>query len=108
MNKSYHVYFMTNKSNAVLYIGITSNIERRVYEHKQSLIEGFTKNYNCKKLVYLEEYMDAQEAISREKQLKRWVRRKKDALVNSTNPQWRDLSTSELRSFAQDDKTVNS
>lgn len=108
MNTPYHVYFVTTKNNSSLYIGVTNNIERRIYEHKNELIKGYTKQYKCKKLVYLEEYQTAIEAITWEKQLKRWVRRKKDALVNTINPQWLDLSTSGLRPFAQDDKRVNS
>ncbi|MBI4335964.1 MAG: GIY-YIG nuclease family protein, partial [Candidatus Omnitrophica bacterium] len=75
-----------------LYIGVTNNLEKRVYEHKNKLIVGFTKKYNITKLVYFEETNDANEAITREKQLKGWLRRKKIDLIESTNPYWKDLS----------------
>ncbi len=82
---------MTNPSNAVLYTGVTNNILRRVYEHKQKLIEGFTKKYNVVKLVYYEVFGDSASAIKREKQIKAGSRRKKEALINSVNEKWRDL-----------------
>jgi len=87
----YYVYIMTNKSRT-LYTGITNNLERRVYEHKNKLIEGFTKKYNITKLVYYEISNDVEAAIAREKQIKGWLRRKKIALIESVNPQWKDLS----------------
>jgi len=82
---------MANKSGT-LYIGVTNNLERRVFEHKNHLIEGFTKKYKITKLVYFEETNDISAAISREKQIKGWLRRKKIALVESMNPGWKDLS----------------
>jgi len=82
---------MTNKSRT-LYTGITNNLERRVYEHKNKLIEGFIKKYNITKLVYYEIGNDVEAAITREKQIKGWLRRKKIALIESVNPQWEDLS----------------
>lgn len=88
----YYVYIMTNKTNKVLYIGVTNNLERRCYEHKQKLIKGFTEKYNISKLVYYEETKDIKEAITREKQLKGWLRQKKIALIESINPTWKDLS----------------
>jgi len=88
----YYVYIMTNKTNKVLYIGVTNNLERRCYEHKQKLIKGFTEKYNINKLVYYEETKDIKEAITREKQLKGWLRQKKIALIESINPTWKDLS----------------
>jgi len=91
MTKSYYVYFLTNKHNNVLYTGITSNIERRVWEHKESFVNSFTQKYKVHKLVYLEEYADPKEAIAREKQIKNWSRKKKDFLVNQINPEWADL-----------------
>ena len=90
--KQYYVYIiMTNKSKT-LYIGVSDNLERRVYEHKNKLIEGFTKRYNITKLVYYEETNDVQSAIGREKQIKGWLRRKKIALIEMMNPRWVDLS----------------
>jgi len=86
------VYIMTNKRNTVLYTGVTNNIRRRVYEHKQKLADGFTKKYNVVKLVYYEAFSDSISAISREKQIKAGPRRRKEELVNSVNPEWRDLS----------------
>ena len=89
--KQYYVYIMTNKSKT-LYTGVTDNLERRVYEHKNKLIEGFTKKYNITKLVYYEMTNDVQSAIEREKQIKGWLRRKKIALIEAMNPKWADLS----------------
>jgi putative endonuclease len=82
---------MTNRSNRVLYTGVTNNIARRVYEHKNELIEGFTKKYNASKLIYLEVFDDIENAIMREKEIKGWRRSKKTALIESKNPQWKDL-----------------
>jgi putative endonuclease len=77
----------------VLYIGMTNNIARRVYEHKNELIDGFTKKYKCKRLVYIESSGDINSILNREKQLKGWNRRKKISLINKTKPEWKDLST---------------
>ena len=93
---------MTNKSRT-LYTGITSNLERRVYEHKNKLIEGFTKKYNITKLVYYEISNDVEAAIAREKQIKGWLRRKKIALIESVNPQWKDLSKGWFRDVTLSD-----
>ena len=82
---------MTNKSRT-LYTGVTNDLERRVYEHKQKLVPGFTGKYNITRLVYFELTQDVQAAIAREKQIKGWLRRKKIALVESMNPEWKDLS----------------
>jgi putative endonuclease len=87
----YYVYIITNWNNKVLYIGVTNNIARRIYEHKNKLVDGFTKKYNVYKLVYLEEMNDVEAAISREKQLKGWNREKKIMLIDSVNPKWEDL-----------------
>ena len=87
----YYVYIITNKSKTVLYTGVTNNIERRMYEHKNKQIEGFTKRYNVNQLVYYESYSDVNYAISREKQIKNLLRRKKEELINSMNPNWDDL-----------------
>ena len=89
--KSFYVYILTNKSNKVLYIGITNNSSRRVYEHKQKFVKGFTSKYKVDKLVYYEVFDDPYNAISREKQLKGWLRNKKIELINSFNPLWKDL-----------------
>ena len=89
---SYYVYILTNKSDRVMYIGVTSNLERRLYEHKQELVDGFTKKYHVHKLVYYEQTSDIRSAIQREKELKGWLRAKKNALVETMNPTWRDLS----------------
>ena len=88
----YYVYILSNWNNKVLYIGITSNLERRLYEHKMKLADGFTKRYNVNKLVYYECTCDVEAAITRDKQLKGWTRSKKDTLINRENPQWLDLS----------------
>jgi putative endonuclease len=82
---------MTNRSKT-LYTGVTSNLMRRVYEHKSKLINGFTKKYNIDRLVYYEVTSEVTSAIAREKQVKGWLREKKIALIESANPQWRDLS----------------
>ena len=88
----YFVYMLTNWDDSVLYIGVTSNLPRRLYEHRNGLVEGFTKKYNVHKLVYFEETSDVYAAISREKQLKKWNRSKKNELIKKANPQWADLS----------------
>lgn len=88
----YYVYILTNKSNEVLYIGVTNNLLRRLYEHRNEQIEGFTKKYHVHKLVFFEEFSDINDAITCEKRLKRWTRAKKNALVESKNPKWKDLS----------------
>jgi putative endonuclease len=87
----YFVYIMTNKSGT-LYTGVTNNLERRIYEHKHHLVDGFTKKYKITKLVFFEETNDINVAISREKQIKGWLRKKKIALIESMNPGWKDLS----------------
>jgi len=90
--KNYYVYLLTNWNNKVMYVGITNNLERRIYEHKNKLINGFTKKYNINKLVYYEETSDVNSALSREKEIKKWRREKKDTLVLNSNPEWKDLS----------------
>jgi putative endonuclease len=89
--KQFYVYIMTNKTNTVLYTGITNNLGRRVHEHKQKLVEGFTKKYNVVKLVYYEVFSDCYSAIQREKQIKAGPRRKKEELINNINKDWHDL-----------------
>ncbi len=90
--KSYYLYILTNKFNRVLYVGITNDIHRRLYEHKQKLIEGFTKKYNLYKLVYIEQFSDIRLAISSEKKVKGWTRKKKILLIETLNPQWKELT----------------
>ena len=88
----YFVYILSNWDDSVLYIGVTSNLPRRLFEHRNGLADGFTKKYNVHKLVYFEQTNDVYSAISREKQLKKWNRQKKNALIGKMNPEWRDLS----------------
>ena len=88
----YYVYPLTNKLNTVLYVGVTNNPERRLYEHKNELADSFTKRYHIHKLVYYETTPDVRAAIEREKQIKSWSRARKNALVNEMNPKWKDLS----------------
>ena len=90
--RSYYVYLMTNWNNKVMYLGVTNDLECRVYEHKNKLIKGFTDKYNVNKLVYFEDTSDVAAAITREKEIKKWRREKKDALVKKVNPDWKDLS----------------
>ena len=85
------VYIMTNQYDGVLYTGVTSNLFKRVNEHKEKLIGGFTSRYNVTKLVYYEEFVTMPEAIAREKQIKGGSRQKKIELINSMNPEWKDL-----------------
>ncbi len=87
----YYVYLLTNKKNTVLYTGVTNDLERRIYEHKNKIVDGFTSKYRVDKLVYFEATNDVNSAIAREKQIKGWVRAKKNALVESVNPMWNDL-----------------
>jgi len=88
---NYYVYILTNKSNKVLYTGVTNNLSRRIYEHKNKLVPGFTVKYNVSKLVYHEAYDDIRDAIQREKNIKKWYRKWKVELINKFNPQWKDL-----------------
>jgi len=89
--KEYHIYIMTNKSGT-FYIGLTNNIKKRVYQHKNKLADGFTKKYNIDKLLYYETFSDIYSAIAREKTVKGWLRKKKIELINTINPEWEDLS----------------
>jgi len=91
MEEQAYIYFMSNRYNKVLYVGITSNLIKRVWEHKNKVVDGFTKKYNLDKLVYYEIYDDIETAINREKQIKSWPRRKKIELINTLNPFWNDL-----------------
>jgi putative endonuclease len=90
--KSFYVYILTNKPNGVLYIGVTSDLQRRIQEHKEKSLGGFSSKYNADQLVYFEMTTDVATAIAREKQLKNWHREWKVNLIKAENPQWRDLS----------------
>ena len=91
MYLSYYTYIMSSQNNTALYIGVTNDINRRVQEHRSKSIPGFTQRYNCCKLVYYERYSDINQAIEREKQLKKWRREKKDWLIKTLNPEFKDL-----------------
>ena len=93
MSKNYYVYILANERNGTLYIGVTNNLVRRVYEHQNGLVDGFTKKYKVKMLVYFESTEDIISAIAREKALKKWSRSWKISLIQSVNPEWNDLST---------------
>ena len=88
---SYYVYILESKRNGTLYVGVTNNLVRRVYEHRNGLVDGFTKKYGVKDLVYFEETNDVKEAIIREKRLKTWKRKWKIELIEKSNPNWLDL-----------------
>jgi|ERR1051326_1034354 putative endonuclease len=90
--KTYHVYILTNRWKTVLYTGMTNSLERRIWEHKNKTYDGFTKKYNCDRLVYYETYDEVDQAIGREKQLKPWSRKKKTWLIETMNPEWNDLA----------------
>ena len=89
--KQYYVYILASKKNGTLYIGVTSNLIKRVYEHQNNLVDGFTQNYNVHNLVYYEITEDIHNAITREKQLKKWKRNWKIRLIEKRNPEWKDL-----------------
>lgn len=90
-DKYYYVYILSNWSNRVVYVGMTNNLARRLYEHKNKLVQGFTKKYNLTKLVYYEYTNDVNAAITREKEIKGWRREKKNILIESINKEWKDL-----------------
>ena len=95
--KNYCVYILTNKANSVLYIGVTNDIKRRVFEHKEGVNDGFTAKYKVDKLVYCEFVSSIESAIEREKQLKKWNREKKIKLIEEQNPCWKDLYYAEYQ-----------
>ena len=92
MSRQYDVYILASKPNGTLYIGMTNNLARRMWEHQQGLLEGFTKKYNVDRLVYCEAFSRPRDAIQREKRLKKWNRAWKIRLIESVNPSWNDLS----------------
>jgi putative endonuclease len=89
--KAFYVYILTNKPFGVFYIGVTSNLPKRIYEHKNEVVDGFSKQYNLKTLVYYEIFADAENAVKREKRLKKWSREWKINTINKFNPDWNDL-----------------
>ena len=98
-----YVYFMTNRRNGILYAGVTSNLPRRAFEHREGLINGFTKRYGLKKLIYFERFDDIRYAIQREKSIKRWPRAWKVRLIHSLNPEWNDLYETLILFFMQNE-----
>jgi putative endonuclease len=90
--KQYYVYILASKKNGTLYIGVTSDLVKRIYEHKQNLVDGFTKEHDVHLLVYYEAHQDVEEAILREKQMKKWNRKWKMRLIEEKNPEWKDLN----------------
>ncbi len=93
--KHFYVYLLTNWNNNVMYVGVTNDLQRRLYEHKDKLVKGFTEKYKVDKLVYFEETGDVTSALAREKEIKKWRREKKNNLVLGLNPEWKDLSVEE-------------
>ncbi len=91
MQKYYYVYILASQRNGTLYIGVTSDLAQRIYEHKNHILPGFTKTYDVTKLVYFEHFTDIKDAIHREKRLKEWQRNWKKDLIERENPEWRDL-----------------
>ena len=91
---SYYVYIMTNAHKNVVYVGVTNNLARRVWVHEKGTIQGFTQKYNCKHLVFFEQYDNINQAIHREKEIKKWSRKKKEQLISKFNPDWKFLNES--------------
>ncbi len=89
--KQYYVYLMASRKNGTLYVGVTNDLVRRTYEHRENIIEGFTKKYGVHMLVYYEVHRDVSEALLREKRIKKWERKWKLQLINEVNPKWKDL-----------------
>ena len=87
----YYLYIITNKNNTVLYLGVTNNLKRRITEHRNGINKGFSKKYNCYKLLWFEEFSDIQFAIEKEKKMKKWKREFKENLINEKSPNWNDL-----------------
>jgi putative endonuclease len=91
MQRSYYVYIVASRKHGTVYVGVTNDLVRRTYEHREGLIAGFSKTYRCKHLVWFETHGDIHAAIDREKRIKKWLRAWKDALIEADNPDWRDL-----------------
>ena len=98
MIHQYFVYIITNKKDGVLYIGVTNDIERRIFEHKNKLVKGFTSKHNLDKLIYFEKFQYLDDAIKREKNMKKWKREWKIKLIIENNPNWEDLSKDWIQS----------
>ena len=92
LQNTFYVYILTNQYNNVMYVGVTNNLRRRVYEHKNELVDGFTKKYHVHKLVYFESTNDPVAAIAREKQIKTWKRERKNELIETQNPNWKEIT----------------
>jgi putative endonuclease len=105
--KTYHIYIMSNISK-MLYTGVTGDLENRVFRHKSKLTAGFTKKYNVHRLIYFEAFEDIRDAIAREKQIKGWLRAKKVALIESVNPEWKDLAPEWMKKHRARTKGVSS
>ena len=90
-DKNYYLYIVASKKNGTLYIGVTGDLVKRTYEHKQNAVDGFTKKYNVHNLVYYETYRDIEDAILREKQMKKWNRKWKIRIIEESDPEWKDL-----------------
>lgn len=103
--RRYYVYIMQSTSRRVLYIGVTSNLEKRVFEHKHHRLPGFSDKYNAERLVYFEQYSDVPTAIERETQLKKWRREKKEWLITLKNPRWLDLARDWWTAYEASPKT---
>jgi len=103
--KAFYVYMMTNQSRVVLYTGITNSLTRRVWQHQSGQIEGFTKSYKVNRLVYYECFDDPRDAIAHEKEIQSWWREKKNALVETKNPKWTDLSPMLFQHFKRPSHT---
>lgn len=96
---NYYIYILTNKNKTVLYIGVTNDLQRRLYEHENGINPGFTKKYNCHFIIYYEHFTFIQHAIDREKEIKKWRREKKEKLIASFNPDWKFLNEEVYRDF---------
>ena len=104
MSKTYFVYILSSKTRSTLYVGVTGNLSRRVQQHREGAVKGFTKRYRVHYLVYYEEHQRIDEAIAREKQIEKWRRAWKDELIESVNPKWLDLAEGRLYARGQDSR----
>jgi putative endonuclease len=91
MEREYYVYIVANRKHGAIYTGVTNDLVRRVHEHREGVVDGFTREHGCKHLVWFETHTDIDAAIQREKRIKKWLRTWKDELIEATNPDWRDL-----------------
>lgn len=107
MVKTYYVYLLASKKHGTLYVGVTSNLEQRMYQHKNTIAEGFTKKYGVKNLVWFDQTFDVYEAFNKEKQIKKWKRQYKINLIETFNPEWRDLSLEFMDSWINQEWQMN-